>query len=103
MTRSLLVGRTTRSGLPGRRVLVEADLLGGPGGLAPGRVALPVEFGQTDAAGLLGSGVRIDVLGPQAGSTGYQVVAGDVRVITVVAPAESSGPFGGERSGAGAT
>lgn len=94
-----LIGRTTRAGLPGRRVLVEADLLGGPGGLAPGRVALPVEFGQSQASALLGSGIRIDVLGPQAGTDGYQVVAADVRVITVVAPAESSGPFGGGQSG----
>jgi len=94
-----MVGRITKAALPGRRVLVEADVLGGSGGLAAGRVALPVQFGAGQAVALLSSGVRIDVLGPQAGSAGYQVVAADVRVITVVAQAQASGPFGGGEAG----
>lgn len=94
-----VIGRTTRAALPGRRVLVEADILGSSGGVTAGRVALPVQFGTSQAVALLSSGVRIDVLGPQAGSAGYQVVAADVRVITVVAQAGASSPFGGGESG----
>lgn len=93
-----LVGRTVTAALPARRALVEADLLGGAGAMAAGRVALPVQFGEGQAVGLLSSGTRIDILGPQAGSAGYQVVAADVRVITAVIP-DSSGPFGGSDSG----
>jgi Flp pilus assembly protein CpaB len=93
-----LIGRTTKAATPGRRVLVEADLLGATAGVGAGRLALPVRFGESQASALLTSGVRIDVLGPQAGSSGYQVVAADVRVITVVAQA-ASGPFGGSDSG----
>jgi len=94
-----LIGRTSTAGLPLRRVLVEADLLGEPGGLAAGRVALPVQFADNQAVGLLSSGTRIDVLGPHAGSAGYQVVAADVRVITAVTQSASSGPFGGGEAG----
>jgi len=94
-----LLGRTTKAALPGRRVVVESDLLGGDGSLGPGRLALPVQFDHSQAVALLGAGVRIDVLGPQAGSGGYQVVAADVRVITVVADSAASGPFGGAQPG----
>lgn len=94
-----LIGRTITATLPERRVLVEADLLGGVDGLRPGHLALPVQFGGAPATALLRTGVRIDVLGPQAGSGGYRAVASNVRVITVVAEAASSGPFGGGESG----
>ncbi len=96
---ALLLGKTTKAALPGRRVIVESDLLGGEGGLGAGRLALPVQFEHSQAVALLSTGIRIDVLGPQGGSGGYQVVAADVRVITVVADAAASGPFGGAEAG----
>jgi pilus assembly protein CpaB len=96
---SMAVGKTTRSAIPGRRALVPGDFLGGSGSLGPGRMALPVEFDQNQAIGLLSSGVRIDVLGPQAGSGGYQVVAAEVRVVTALSDAGSSGPFGAAQAG----
>ena len=92
-----IVGRTVVAEVPTRGVLTASDLLGETGQVAPGRVALPVRFGESSTVSLLRVGVRVDILGPTAEGSGYGVVAGDVRVAAIPELTES-GVLGGGRS-----
>jgi Flp pilus assembly protein CpaB len=76
-------GRTVVVDVPARAVLTSAVLLDSAARAGPGRVALPVRFGEAAAVALLDVGSRIDVLGPDASGAGYGVVAADVRVLAL--------------------
>ena len=88
------VGRTVVVGVPARQVLTASALLGAQGQVAPGQVALPVTFGVAGTVSLLSVGSRVDVLGANASSSGYGVVASNVRV-AAIPDAEDSSPLGG--------
>lgn len=81
-------GRTVVVDVPARAVLTGSVLLDSAARAGPGRVALPVRFGEAAAVALLGVGSRIDVLGPDSTGAGYGVVATDVRVLALPRPPE---------------
>lgn len=80
--------------VPARRVLVPSDLLGDESQVAPGKVALPVRFGEAASVSLLRVGGRLDVLGPTSDSGGHGVVASQVRVVAIPVGTDS-GLLGG--------
>lgn len=79
-------GRTLVVDVPARAVLTPSVLLDSAARASPGRLALPVRFGEAAAAALLRVGSRIDVLGPDSTGAGYGVVAADVRVLALPRP-----------------
>ncbi len=78
-----VVGRTVVVDVPARAVLSRAVLLDGAPQARAGMVALPVRFSEAAAVALLRVGEVVDVLGPAAGGSGYEVVAAGVRVLAI--------------------
>jgi Flp pilus assembly protein CpaB len=78
-----LIGQEVAAPISKRSPVTTATLLSGGAEVAPGKVALPVRFGDASAAAILQVGCHLDVLGPSAGQGGFSVVAADVRVIAI--------------------
>jgi pilus assembly protein CpaB len=89
-TNEALLGQEVISEVPQRGQLTAAALLTHGGGVAEGKLALPIRFGDASAASILSVGNRIDVLGAAATGDGFAVIATDVRVAAI----PSSGPSG---------
>jgi len=83
-----VVGRTAVVDVPVRAALTPSTLLGGEGQVAPGRLALPVRFGEAGSVSLLRVGSRIDVLGPTTEGR-YGIVASGVRVVALPSAGET--------------
>jgi Flp pilus assembly protein CpaB len=91
-----LLGRTVISRIPERGVLTAANLLDSAGLVGPGKVAMPVRFGEAAALALLRVGGRIDVLGSGADGADYAVVASAVRVVALPASTDPGLLGGGQ-------
>jgi pilus assembly protein CpaB len=76
-----LVGKEAIITIPARTVLTRSSLLTEGLEVAPGRLALPVKFGDSATMTALSVGSTIDILG-QSGDS-YTVVASSLRVIAI--------------------
>lgn len=92
-----LIGQQVVTEVPRRAVLTSSALLSRGAGVAPGKLALPIRFGDGVTITLLDVGSRIDVLGPGNSGQGYVVVAAELRVVAVP-QRDSSGMLGSQVS-----
>ncbi|MBA3020225.1 SAF domain-containing protein [Propionicimonas sp.] len=89
-----LIGQEVTAPISKRSPVTAATLLSGGAEVAPGKVALPIRFGDASATTILKVGCHLDVLGPASGQSGFSVVAADVRVIAIP-NSEQSGTIAG--------
>ena len=85
-----LIGQQVITEVPRRAVLTGSALLSQGAGVAPGKLALPIRFGDGVTITLLEVGSRIDVLGPGGSGQGYVVVAATVLECSDPRPANWS-------------
>lgn len=93
------VGKSLAGPVPAGQMITQWDLLGGRASSA-GRVVAPLRLDDTEVAGLLTVGERVDVLATGSSGDRARVVASGVRVVGLPRPEDEDGLTGDDPSGA---